>query len=501
MSVPRPPSLRLDLPFRRIALVLSGGGALGAYEVGVLKVLEATGIRPAIMAGVSVGAINAVLWLAHGLRTAPLERVWARLSPSAIGMRWLTLLGRMAGAIVMAVAAVQLVLTLAGSPELSPFRLFVPLAPGRGGLSGALLDALAWLLVAVAGLVIARGSRRAEETLTRLSPFAEGHDLHQLFGALLLTGLVVHVLTWGMGVPWPHRFSASVLLIGGLVWFLNRPGRAGDRVRQMVLRLAPETGGRGLWGSDTRRRLIQRVVQRGDPGALVDGGTHLVISACEIGSGRMNYFVNWNPTPEFRERIAHAIGEVVPLHRPQQVIEAAVASSALPAIFEPVRLGDREYVDGGVFSNQPLHAVLADDADAILVVLVSPSGGPATTRRDPHLVELGGRLLEIANWRNLQTELRGLPPGWSPRSAEHPGRAGGAPARVCVVEPESQLPGGLYGFSPTNAAELERRGERDAWEALEAAGWLASPVRDPQAPSRGEGHPAGREGPPARSDA
>jgi len=40
-------------------LLLQGGGALGAYEVGVLKALETAALRPAIMVGVSVGAINA----------------------------------------------------------------------------------------------------------------------------------------------------------------------------------------------------------------------------------------------------------------------------------------------------------------------------------------------------------------------------------------------------------------------------------------------------------
>ncbi|HKQ57954.1 MAG TPA: patatin-like phospholipase family protein, partial [Candidatus Eisenbacteria bacterium] len=144
MSDPRPRLLRDDLPFDRIAAVLSGGGALGAYEVGVLKVLETVGIRPSIIAGVSVGAINAVLWVSHGFRTGPLERVWSRLSPSAIGMRWLTLLGRMLGAFIMLFGAIQIVLTLAGSPELSPFRVFASPALQRGGLSGALLDALAW---------------------------------------------------------------------------------------------------------------------------------------------------------------------------------------------------------------------------------------------------------------------------------------------------------------------------------------------------------------------
>ena len=55
----------------RIALVLPGGGARGAYEVGALSVLlpalEARGERVSLVCGTSVGAINAALLgsLAH----------------------------------------------------------------------------------------------------------------------------------------------------------------------------------------------------------------------------------------------------------------------------------------------------------------------------------------------------------------------------------------------------------------------------------------------------
>lgn len=476
MSEPVPRGVRHDLPFRRIALVLSGGGALGAYEVGVLQVLETAGVRPAILAGVSVGAINAVMWLAHGFRTAALERVWAGLRASSVGMRWITLMVRALGAALMAVAAIQILLTLVGSPELSPRRLFVPAVSTQNGVVGALLDTLAWLLVGLVGTLVVGSARTAEEWVARLSPTRDPHRLQRSFGVLMLLGLAAHLVTWGVGIAWPHRFSASALLIGALVWFANRSGRTGDRLRRLVLRILPETGGRGLWGSGARRRLIQRVVAEGDPEALVATETHLIMSACAIESGHMCYFVNWpDPTPEFRERIAHAVGHVAPLARPEDVIEAAVASSAVPGVFEPVRIGDSEFVDGGVFSNQPLHAVLADGAGAMVVVLVSPSTGPPKPTRDPHLIELAGRLLEIANWRNLQTELRGLPPGWArqPSRASTGDPAGEVPARVCVVEPEGPLPGGLYEFSAANTAELKRRGARDAWSALEAAGWLA----------------------------
>jgi NTE family protein len=49
------------LPFEIVALVLQGGGALGAYQAGVYEALSEAGVYPNWIAGVSVGAINAAI--------------------------------------------------------------------------------------------------------------------------------------------------------------------------------------------------------------------------------------------------------------------------------------------------------------------------------------------------------------------------------------------------------------------------------------------------------
>ena len=48
-------------PFERIALLLQGGGALGAYQGGVYDGLAEAGLHPDWTAGISIGAINAAL--------------------------------------------------------------------------------------------------------------------------------------------------------------------------------------------------------------------------------------------------------------------------------------------------------------------------------------------------------------------------------------------------------------------------------------------------------
>jgi hypothetical protein len=48
-------------PFDRIALILSGGGALGSYQAGVYQALAERNLHPDWVAGISIGAVNAAL--------------------------------------------------------------------------------------------------------------------------------------------------------------------------------------------------------------------------------------------------------------------------------------------------------------------------------------------------------------------------------------------------------------------------------------------------------
>lgn len=58
---PRIEMAERHLPFACIALVLQGGGALGAYQAGVYEALAEDGIHPNWLASISIGAINAAI--------------------------------------------------------------------------------------------------------------------------------------------------------------------------------------------------------------------------------------------------------------------------------------------------------------------------------------------------------------------------------------------------------------------------------------------------------
>jgi NTE family protein len=75
--------------FERIALVLSGGAALGAYQAGAYAAVEKCGVRPNWIAGTAIGAVNAAI-IAGNLpheRVPRLRQFWRELSRRAASRR------------------------------------------------------------------------------------------------------------------------------------------------------------------------------------------------------------------------------------------------------------------------------------------------------------------------------------------------------------------------------------------------------------------------------
>lgn len=73
-------------PFERIALLLQGGGALGAYQGGVYQALAEANLHPDWVAGISIGAVNSAL-IAGNLPEQRVDKLRAFWEPSA-PLRW-----------------------------------------------------------------------------------------------------------------------------------------------------------------------------------------------------------------------------------------------------------------------------------------------------------------------------------------------------------------------------------------------------------------------------
>src|SRR5215471_9480226 len=75
-------------PFERIALVLQGGGALGAYQAGVYQALAEANLHPDWVAGISIGAINSALIAGNPAekRVERLREFWEAITTPPFGV-------------------------------------------------------------------------------------------------------------------------------------------------------------------------------------------------------------------------------------------------------------------------------------------------------------------------------------------------------------------------------------------------------------------------------
>ena len=81
-------------PFERIALILQGGGALGAYQGGVYQALAEANLLPDWVAGISIGAINSALIAGNPpqKRVERLREFWETVSAPPFGMPYIAAL-------------------------------------------------------------------------------------------------------------------------------------------------------------------------------------------------------------------------------------------------------------------------------------------------------------------------------------------------------------------------------------------------------------------------
>jgi NTE family protein len=79
---PIPDISQIAAKYDRVALVLQGGGALGAYQAGVYQALAEANCDPKWLAGVSIGAINSALIAGNARenRLTALETFWRKVS-------------------------------------------------------------------------------------------------------------------------------------------------------------------------------------------------------------------------------------------------------------------------------------------------------------------------------------------------------------------------------------------------------------------------------------
>lgn len=116
--------------------------------------------------------------------------------------------------------------------------------------------------------------------------------------------------------------------------------------------------------------------------------------------------------------VATDLGEGTPvLFRQGDVGTAVRASSAVPAVFQPVRIGSREYVDGGLVAPVPVRFARQMGADLVIAVDISeppdPKGPTDAMRMLLQTFAIMGRSISQYELRDADVVLSPKLPGFS----------------------------------------------------------------------------------------
>jgi NTE family protein len=262
------------------------------------------------------------------------------------------------------------------------------------------------------GLVLSGGGARGAYEVGVLAWIAE-HQPDVLASIRVLTGssvgavnatyLASHGVTpeavEGLAEIWRGLRMADVMdaSYGRLLRVLG----AGTR-RLFGRRPSPVTG---VFSVDGLRRIVEDDVDWPGLHRRLESGEldALAVAATDIGTGRTHLFVHHSPElpqprwPHDRSMVGHTV-VMEPAH--------VLASTSLPLLFSPVRVGDHWYTDGGIRQNTPLSPALRLGASRLLVIsLGGPDQSVERPGTFPGIGQLVGKLLNSLFLDRLRWDL------------------------------------------------------------------------------------------------
>ncbi|MGZ7084661.1 MAG: patatin-like phospholipase family protein, partial [Candidatus Angelobacter sp.] len=388
----------------RVGVVLSGGGARGAYEAGVLMAFQDAQVPTHIIAATSVGSINAASFAAHseGLigKAEPLVDAWMDLTPATLGIDWSRYIFLLAG-LIAASAGVGNFLWL--------------WMQERGVFLQTTHPKFTWFALAVAGISILFFADRLSYIGYVGLKFIRKRDWEPdwrktwvSFGAnVLVWGFIVlflgftyiHLPLDGNGSfrMTPHVPVIFAILIAlGLYRVLQDPlSKLSHRFLRMPLRT-------GLFPNFDRIKFLRARIP---DDKLRNSAIRVIMTATDIQRGAARFFSNTSIETLVNDPGAHEDFVRREVESPQDLVLAAVASSAYTFAYEAVTMDGRLWTDGGIMTNQPVLPALRLGADVLFLVLIAPLEGPDQTEAIKTFLDVGVHAVDILISKNFKADI------------------------------------------------------------------------------------------------
>jgi predicted acylesterase/phospholipase RssA len=384
--------------------VLSGGGARGAYEAGVLMAFQDARVPTHVIAATSVGSINAASYAAHsdGLvgKAEPLVDAWLDVTPATLGIDWSRYIFLLAGLV-------------AASAGIGNF-LWMWMQQ-HGVYLHAHHPKFTWLALGVAGVSILMFSDKLSYVGYVIMKFARRRQWEPDWRKTWVS-IGANVLVWGflvlfLGFTYIHLplegssalelsthvpVLAAIIVLLGLYRLLQDPlSKLSHRFLRMPLRT-------GLFPNFDRIKFLRARIPEDK---LRNSAIRVIMTATDLQLGAARFFSNTPidvllTDPGVQEEFVR--NEV---DNPQDLVLAAVASSAYTFAYEAVTMDGRLWTDGGIMTNQPVLPALRLGADVLFLVLIAPLEGADQTDAIKTFLDVGVHAVDILISKNFKSDI------------------------------------------------------------------------------------------------
>ncbi|HEY2806415.1 MAG TPA: patatin-like phospholipase family protein [Gemmatimonadales bacterium] len=386
----------------KIAAVLAGGGARGGYEAGALLAMQDAGLPTHLITATSIGSINGASYAAHatGLvgNAEPLVDAWFELTPTAVGVEWTRYTWMLFGLVATFSGITNLTYYILQTKGLEIHLAHPALAWGSLCLAGITVllfhDQLPYLWFLLRRLL--RGSRwrpaRRRLAVSAVANLVVASFIVSIFESLDIPGALRDLLSRKPLLV----FLGLVVLV--IIQQVRR--RANPRVGRIwgrILRLPFRTG---IFSNFERSRFLRRYIPAD---RLRTTPIRVVLTSTDLESGVLRFFTNADPASFLNERGVERAFAKRELIRMDDLMDAVIASSALPIAYEPLDLDGRLHADGAIVGSQPIRPAIRLGSDVLFLISMEPPGGPRGAMHT--FVDVGLRALDILMQRNLQADI------------------------------------------------------------------------------------------------
>ncbi len=388
----------------RVGVVLSGGGARGAYEAGVLMAFQDAKIPTHIIASTSVGSINAASYVSHaeGLvgNAEKLVASWMELTPDMLGIDWSRYIFALAGLIAASAGVGNAIWTWMRENGLY-LHTYHP--------------KLTWLALAFAGMAILFFADRLSYIGHIAINMMRGHPWEpdnrkawiSLGANLLVWGFILLFLgSTRVHLPGPKneyidlRAPIPVILCIAAGWggwrLLRDPI---SKLSHNFLRMPLRTG---LFANFERSKFLRkRISETG----IQRSPIRVLMTATDLHHSAGRFFCNAKIEDLLQDPDVHEEFVRTEVEHSEDMVQAALASSAYTFAYEAVPYQGRLWTDGGIVTNEPIRPALRLGADALFLVIMTPLQGPDDAGQIKTLLDVGIHALDILVSTNFKYDI------------------------------------------------------------------------------------------------